>query len=282
MLPIGEEGHVAVAVAARRIDVQRAADAFVVHRVVVGDGIGEGRDEAVVIRQDDDRRRRLVRLYLELVAVQTDQVGILLLVAQEAVQRALVCAGAHRNDRVNQDLEVRPESVGGVGGDGRRQVSAGGGAHDADVAGVQVPDGGAVAHRPHRPLGVADGQGAVPVGDAVVHERKGDALCVEEFGPGGPFVRIGQDGIAAARTADDGPPGGLFGQIDNELRHAVITQGKGELTGGLGAGGQAGCGHQDGEDDFLHNQTRMIQIMTRLDTQMYEEIRKFCLFLCNT
>ena len=103
-----------------------------------------------------------------------------------------------------------------------------------------------------------------------------------EFGPGGPFVRIGQDGIAAARTADDGPPGGLFGQIDNELRHAVITQGKGELTGGLGAGGQAGCGHQDGEDDFLHNQTRMIQIMTRLDTQMYEEIRKFCLFLCNT
>ena len=223
-----------------------------------------------------------MRLHLELVAVQADQVGILLLVAQEAVQRALVRAGAHRDDGIDEDLEVRPEFIRGVGGDGRRQVSAGGGAHDADVAGVQVPDGGAVAHRPHRPLGVADGQGAVPVGDAVVHQCEGDALGVEELGPGGPFVRIGQDGVAAAGAADDRPAGGLFGQIDDELRHAVIAQGEGELARSLGGGGQAGGRQQQGNDKLLHNHTRMIQIMTGLDTQMYEEIRKICLFLCNT
>ena len=252
------------------------------HRGIVCDGVGNRRNEAVVIGENNDGGRGLVRLHLELVAVQADQVGILLLVAQEAVKRALVRAGAHRDDGIDEDLEVRPEFVRGVGGDGRRQVSAGGGAHDADVAGVQVPDGGAVAHRPHRPLGVADRQGAVPVGDAVVHQREGDALGVEELGPGGPFVGVGQDGVAAARAADDSPAGGIFRQIDNELRNAVVAQGEGELTGGLGGCGQTGGRHQGGKEKFLHDQTRMIQIMTGLDTQMYEEFRKFCLFLCIT
>ena len=107
--------------------------------------------------------------------------------------------------------------------------------------------------------GVRRRKGAVPVRDAVVHQGESDALGVEELGPGGPFVRIGQDGIAAAGAADDRPAGGLFRQIDNELRHAVIAQGEGELARSLGGGGQAGGRQQQGNEKLLHNHTRMIQ-----------------------
>ena len=146
-----------------------------------------------------------------------------------------------------------------MGGDGRSEVSAGGGTHDADVARVQVPDGRAVAHDAHGLLGVADGQGAVPVGDAVVHQGEGDALAVEELVPGRAFVRVGQDGVAAAGAADDRPAGGILGQIDNELGHAVVTQREGELTRGLGACGQAEGRREGEEDNLFHGLDRMVR-----------------------
>ena len=72
-------------------------------------------------------------------------------------------------------------------------------------------------------------------------------------------MRVGQDGVAAAGAGDDRPAGGLLGQIDDKFGRAVVAQGKGELAGGLGGGGEAGGRQETGKDDLLHNRTRMVQ-----------------------
>ena len=58
-------------------------------------------------------------LHLQLIAVQPDEFLVLLLIPEETVQRTLVRAGPHRDDGIDQDLEIRAEFVRGMGGDGR-------------------------------------------------------------------------------------------------------------------------------------------------------------------
>ena len=239
--------------AAGRIDVQRAAVACVAHSGVVRDGVRDGRDERVVIGQDDDGGRGQVRLHLQFVAVQLDQFLVLLLIPEKAVQRALVRAGAHRDDGIDQDLEVRASLVRRVGGDGRCQVSAGGRAHDADVTRIELPAGRAVAHHPHRILGVRDGESAVPVRYPVVHQCESDALAVEELMPGSALVRVREDGVAAARTGDDGPAGRILRQIDDQFRRSVGGERKLEFTGGLREGHHAQGDRKQGKEHLFHD-----------------------------
>ena len=240
LVVVGEERHITIAVAAGRIDVQRAAVAGIAHRSVVGDAVRHGRDEVVVAREHDEGGRGDVAADLELVAVETDQLRLVLLVAEQAVQRALVRARAHRDHRIDQDLEVRAKLVRRVRSDRGGQVAAGGRAHDTDVVRVQAPDGGAVTHRAHRVLDVRERQAAVAVRDAVVDQGEGDAALIEERRPGSTLVGVGQHGVAATRAAHDTAAGRLLRQIHDHLGGAVGRQVQRELTRGLRPFGDGG------------------------------------------
>ena len=251
LVVVGEEGHEAEAVAARGIDVQRAAVAGVAHRGVVGDGVGHRRHELVVAGEQQDGGRGDVAAHLALVAVEGDQRRVGPLLTQQALERALVRPAAHRDHGIDEDLEIRTQFVGAVRGDRGSQVAAGRRAHDPDVARVEMPDGGAVAHRAHRILDIRDREGPVAVRDAIVDQGEGDALVVEERGPGRAFVGIGQDGIAAAGAAHHPASGRVVRQPDHHLGGPVGSQVQGQLADGASQNGHAAQSDQQQRNDNL-------------------------------
>ena len=93
------------------------------------------------------------------------------------------------------------------------KMPAGGEAHDADLFGIDIPFGGALADGFDGLLGIlqrsdfAVRHGGI-VGDAVFEDKSGNALLYKFLRFIGAFVFGGEDAVAAAGADDDGSAGG--------------------------------------------------------------------------
>ena len=158
----------AEAVAARGVYVHGGRYACAAQRRVVRQPVGQGRHGTVVAGHDDEGRGRLVAAHLLVVGKLVDKGLVGSAVAQEAHHRAFVCdALVHRDDGIEQYLEVGARVDGCMCGSGRRQVASGRESHDAHVVWIHLPCLCAVAHGAYGVLCVRHGQRAVALGHAV-------------------------------------------------------------------------------------------------------------------
>ena len=129
----------------------------------------------------------------------------------------------HRDDGIEQYLEVGGSITLRVGGDGRCQMAASREAHDAHLLGIDVPGFCHAAYQSHGLLGILDGYPIGSVWHAVFQYDDGNAHAVEERCPLRAFVLHGQMAVATTRADDDGTPRrlALGRQIDRHLCHIL-------------------------------------------------------------
>ena len=181
-------------------------------------------------------------LHLTVVGELLDELLVTALVTEETDDRALVgLTLVHRDDRIEQYLEVGTRLQRGMGGSRRSQMAAGREAHDTDVVGADMPRLGTVAHGAYGVLGVAHRNRAVALGHTVCQDAIGDALTVEIVNPVGAFVLHRQMGIASARTSYDCPTRRIFGQEHLHVGLAVGSQIDGQFARGLRLCGNTEC-----------------------------------------
>lgn len=128
-----------------------------------------------------------------------------------------------------------------MGQEGGGQVSAGGGAHDGDASGVDLPIRGAGADEAEGAGGVLqhDGMAVAVRAEAILEDERGEALLHDPFGVVVSFV-AGEHAVAAAGTDDDGRAGGVgLRQVGRDGRAVFVfaAEGAGDVVGPEGNGG---------------------------------------------
>ena len=125
----------------------------------------------------------------------------------------------HRNDRIEQYLEIGSCIALGMGSYRRGQMATGREAHDAYIIRIDVPFLGMTAHQTHSLVSILLGNGIVAMRHTIFYHDEGNALTCEERSPVVTFMLHGQVLIASTRTADYGTPRSLIGtgQIDPHL-----------------------------------------------------------------
>ena len=106
-------------------------------------------------------------------------------------------------------------------------------AHDADIVGIDAPDGRRVAHGTDGFLGITHGNGAVTARHAIGHDKEGNALTVKVPSPIVAFVLRCQMGVAAARQVDDGPSVRVRRQVGHHIGLPVVGDIDCKLSGSL-------------------------------------------------
>ena len=148
-------------------DIHRGVDMILAQCLIIGGGIGVRGHRLIVVTREDKRRRCDMALHLHLVGILLAPSLILFLVAQEIIYRSLVCLVHHRDDGVEQYLEIRALGIHRMGGHCRYQMTAGREAHQSYVMRVDMPCLRTVAHRAYRLLGILDRYLWIAVGHAV-------------------------------------------------------------------------------------------------------------------
>ena len=121
----------------------------------------------------------------------------------------------HRDDRIEQYLEIRRSIARRVGSQRRCQMTACRESHDAHVLLVDMPLVSMSAHHLHRLLRILQGHLVVAMGHTVFQHDERNALPVEERSPVVTFMLHRQMLVAAARTAHHRPSRSLLavGQV---------------------------------------------------------------------
>ena len=188
--------------------------------IVVG-SVGR-RHSTVVVAQGNEGSGRGSR-HLHVVAVQLLQllhVALGVVFAQEVIVRPFVRkTGVHRDDGIEENLEVGLRVAFRVSGDSRGQMTTSRRAHDTHLLRVNVPLLGVAAHHTDGLLGIADGDLEVSARHAIFQDDKGNTLLIEERCPVGTLMRHSQMAVTTTRTAHYGTSSRLLGvgQEDGNL-----------------------------------------------------------------
>ena len=212
---------IAPAMTACGIDMDGGGYIVFVKLLIVVQAIG-GRHSLVVIREGEEGTRGGA-VHLQVVAevcLQLTQVFLRVAIAQEVIVGPFVGkARIHRDNRIEENLEVRGCIARGMGGNSRSEMTSRREAHDADVVTVDMPLDGVPADCFYGLLSIGDGDETVAMRHAVLQYNEGDTLVVEERGPLMTLMIHRQMGIATSRTADHSATSSLLfiRQIDYQF-----------------------------------------------------------------
>ena len=150
--------------------------------------------------------------------------GIVLLVAQEIVARTGVRELSHRHYGIEKEHEIGTACRVTVGTQSRGHMTAGRETGNSHFGRVYLPLIGMPAHHAHGFLGIGQGYGMMPVGQAIFENDARNTFVDEHLGKHRSLVLHGLTGISAAGT-DYHCGSGIFlrsRQIDKKLGRAGI------------------------------------------------------------
>ena len=129
----------------------------------------------------------------------------------------------HRDDRIEENLEVGLGIACGMSSHCGSQMSTCREAHDAYVLRIDVPILSIAAHQSDSLFGILCGYGIMTMRHTIFQYDESNALTIEEGSPVEAFMLHGQMLIPPTGTAHDSAPCGtlLVGQKYGNLRHIV-------------------------------------------------------------
>ena len=211
----------AKAVATSRIDIYAGWHLIGIQFLIVVHTV-DGQYDAVVVSQGDEGTWRMVADML-LITVLVHQLTLGLL-AQQIIARALMGHPLlHRDDGIEQYLEVGQGVAGSVCGNGRGQMATCREAHDTYILRVDMPLLSMTAHQSDSLFSILGRHLPSTMRHAVFQHDEDNTLTIEERSPLVSFMVHSQMTIATARTAYHGTSCGLLliRQIDPHLGHIL-------------------------------------------------------------
>ena len=155
------------------------------------------RHALIVIAQQEECGRGRGR-NLQLVGITGDKGGIVLLVAQEIVARTGVRELSHRHYGIEKEHEIGTACRVTVGTQRRGHMTAGRETGNSHFGRVYLPLIGMLAHHAHGFLGIGQGYGMMPVGQAIFENDARNTFVDEHLGKHRSLVLHGLTGISAA------------------------------------------------------------------------------------
>ena len=192
------------AMTAGRINMQLAVVALLVHGGIISHTIGDRWHDIIVVRQHQNGWRSKMVAHCLVVRPFLDQLRVVFAsLAQEVDARALMGAFLfHRDDRIEEDGEVRTDGIVGMGADGRSQMSTSREAHDTYVFLINMPNGSAISYGTHRLISIAQRNVTITVRHTILQDEEGNALLVEILSPLMALMVHGEMGISTSRAID--------------------------------------------------------------------------------